>query len=344
MTAINAGLVAFQSRASELAKVANASTAIVQDLQEQVNAKEVSQRGALVLMLHIEKEYAKEQLASFPRPGSKDGNNPDIYEYQETKSDGGKTARKTNFYKEFTLSMDIAKKVNAMLADINAASNGEKTETNEAFARMGKPDLKAQQGRFEQQKNTLVQAVKKAFQLRFQIEDMKSVDGINVRFASKKDEDGNKVLANTTMPIILEDSEDPSRFDVLSIPSFLGLSIEKAKKSAEWQKDKWAAIKNSGSRDGKKGSGKAKAETVGNIDEATSMVGVLASYFEDDSKVALLLKKLNGKDNSDHLLLSVFSLAEQMNAYIVNNPELKARYERLVLAESASAPAKVANL
>lgn len=335
---VNAGLVAFQKRAAELAAVANNSEVINQEMASQVQAKEVTQRGALVLMLAMEAEYGKERIASFPRPGSKDGNNPDIYEYQETKSDGGKSAKKTNFYKEFVLSMTIAERVVATLADITAAQNGEKTETNDAFARMGKADLEAQAERFQQQKTNLIASVKKAMQLHFQIADFRAIEGVNIRYASKKDDNGNKVLANTTFPIILEDSEDLSRFDVLSIPQFLSLSIEKAKKSADWTKDKWAALKNSGSRDTKKGNGKNKAVTVGNIDDAAAMIGTLAGYLEDDGKVALLLKKLNGKENSDHLLLSVFGLAEQLNAYILDNPEMKARHDRLVLAASKAGP------
>lgn len=335
---VNAGLVAFQKRAAELAAIANNSEVINTEMTEQVKAKEVTQRGALVLMLAMEAEYTKEAIAAFPRPGSKDGNNPDIFEYQEVKSDGGKSAKKTNFYKEFVMSMTIAQQVVATLADITAAQNGEKTATNEVFARMGKADLDAQAARFNQQKTNLIASVKKAMQLHFQIADFKAIEGVNVRFATRKDDDGNKVLANTTFPIILEDSEDLSRFDVLSIPQFLALSIEKAKKSADWTKDKWAALKNSGSRDTKKGNGKDKAVTVGNIDDAAAMIGTLAGYLEDDGKVALLLKKLNGKENSDHLLLSVFGLTEQLVAYVTGNPELKARHDRLVLAASKAGP------
>lgn len=342
MATVDSTLSAVRARINEMVKIANKSEEIHNSVMKVIAAGETNKRGPLIVYWALLSEYG-EKLKDFPIPGSKqsDGvNNPDIYRYQQAKDNGDKVWKTDSFYRNFADATTDGVNIQHVLNDIALAVKGEETDTNGAFRNMGKPERDANRKRFEAQKTLLRSVYRRAFQLHFMIEAAKEA-GVGVRLATKKDKDGNIVLSNGTYPIHIYDVADPvNNFDVITVPSFLALDLQRAKDTAGPDGNIYLAFKNSGNRSGSSG---AKAvERKMDIKRLESELCDIANYLDTDDGMAQLYKKLNSKDKTDHFLLAVFDLYAALTD-VCHKKEYINRRERLLLAATETEPKKADN-
>lgn len=342
-------LQAAQRRAVEAVNLIANDEAITLAVQTVVKAGEDTKRGPLAVLWALRARLG-DKIDTFPVPGSKElegerSNEPkDVYRFQKRKDNGDKTWATGSFYKDFADDHPLGQQVGHVLAGLAAASKvpqeryeyeiGGKKYSNADFMAMPVIERKQQRKRFEAQRTAIRSAFRRAFLLHFHFAEVKEW-GIGIKIATKT-MDGVEVLTNGTYPIHVWNPDNPTEdFEVLSVPQFLAMRLDKAKDKAGANPDngaKFAAFKNSGGRGTKAGeTGTTKKYTQTSAEED---VAALGSYLETEEGTIAFLKRLTSKDKTDPLLITAVDLGIWLKEHVLSNPELMNRRSRLALEQN----------
>ena len=276
------------------------------DTSEFLDSKAVVNRGPLWIMIDLRLAYG-DDMNMFPYPDSKvtdpkHGNNPAKFPIPtKNAATGATTTGEGDFYKSFCAALPKMLEIQHDLDQI-AKAKADAVDTEAAFKTMNvvnRADLYANR---TAQKSALISLVKRAVQLHFQLIEAEALQKCKVTL--KKDGDGN--IASTTKPVIITNTDDPTDWSQVSIPSFLNLNVDEAIKNGGTRE----ALMNTAGRAAKKGQGGiGTEEKLPDVKGAEGMFAMLAHFFEDSTAKAKFMKRMNEDDAAD-LRETIFELSD----------------------------------
>lgn len=293
---------------------------------------EWKRRAAMVLYDDILRIYGKEAVNGMPVPGSKDGNNPALF---NVTVDG--RAVPHDWYNDFLDGIPVGKnftdQYNAVLA---------------RKANMNKIDFDREKNKWDQRRKSLRDALKKGMRVHFHIMDITNkLPGVTVEI----DRDEHGQLTNTTYPITLG---GPKRKDWLpyTVDQFLRLNVAKAMEKG----GTFEALRDTAVRAPKKkgtqpaatpaASAQPAEQPVANI-TISNLYPVLTgvAHFMDnaDTLRALYLALNAPPEKSDELVRIVGDLAKEFGT-IMARPAMKARYDKLAGPVQSQQPGAFAEI
>ena len=315
-------------------------------------AKEVVARSPVSACVRLTLIYG-EDMAGFPIPDSKDGNNPDVY--KEPIKGKDVTVR---WFNRFVSALDvphvmdepqlIGQNIPSMTYDeiideldkalMNPAQS-KVTFFNDNVAAVTLETWKKKYSGRRDAARTLVKKAVSIWQMMRQIENTHDKGKVRVRFMYDTHPDGKKTLSDTTSPIILDNPEEPEHFRQMKVSEFLNLdpAVSKAKGG------NFDTLRNSGKKapekDGKGGgeTDEKTAETMQlNINTFETAVAGLVHFLEETKNMRAVFYRLNTGKLSERkdLLLSIGSLYFQLDS-IMSKDNVKKDYDQVALAENA---------
>lgn len=277
------------------------------ELRDNVAADLRRKRGAVHLWHRISVAVADGKLPKdfwdkLPRPGTpeynKDGTRNNLFDTYQMEE--GERKRPASFYAHLTDALDSLNIIRDGQTAIKTALEGlrlaNKQETfeeaPEQYKKMNPAQRKAEIETMESLKQSARSQVRKAFQLHFQMEDVKEY-GMSVKIAMVKTADGVEP-AKTGKPITVQDPDNSGNFNVYTVDEFLNLKPGEAEKSG----GDFAALNVSGAKKRAPGGPKAKdAPWTGANFEAR--LNDFASKIEDSAFRARILARINDANDQE---------------------------------------------
>lgn len=322
-------------KASVISSKLNSDDTAKKVLHSAVLDNENAKKGPHLFYLNMVRVIGAEIMNSLPRVGSKDGNNPDVYDTTDT---NGKKV-------EGSMSGDIADTTDEGSAIVQSMRNiQQSTEISDA-------DKAERVAQFTQRRNRVRTIVRAAIRLHHHLADFREIDGISIGFAKTKvivnEKPVEKYRDDTTKPLFVVDMSDvengsTANAKYVSVGEFLSFKLDRAKAEIATGKNPWKAVVGSGKRGTKKKTGPAaQVKRIGSVDEAESYVAELAYWFGNiesagkDSGYGKIMNKLANMPKGDerkHFILSLGRLYYGMDGIGV---KIDAEYQRYVSEQSA---------
>lgn len=310
----------------------------IKDLETNAQAVLENKRGAVVLMLDLERIYGRDEiLKNWPVPGSeaKDVNNPDKYEKMVTDPISGETKKgKGSWYADLFDASKPGKELAAKLSSWKAAKANEKGKhILPEHAKMAGDELKltAEKSRLDtfrtSKKNAIIRAVNVIIQMqRLNEETQMAVELIT-------NDDGTPYQSNKLFYVY--NKKKRSEFRPLTVGQLLALSVDKAK-AAGGEYAHVMGTTGRGPKGGEKGEQKVTLETIPQFDNITAEYATFFEKMRADTKAMnAFLTHLNGA-GSDDLLLSLNSIMTDIDSYL-SKPGLAKRISALLSDERKEA-------
>ena len=287
---------ALRESAAKLALIAGSTTQNA--IEETEYTKDILRESTFTILSAMQEDYVtddEDKLASFPRPDSDTGNNPDKFKIKGKNAKGETVMRPTTFYVQFVGSLAKGKallvEADAILAmlDDKASKAGVPDKfkvqwadvgTNNSLKAMAQDRLAYVQGRFR----GMVANVKKAMKLYFQLSDVQGLEDIGCEVQSN---DAGKI---NFMPIFLyriagqsKEGKDIADFDKckhLSLGNFLKINVKKAMEmdGGATYDNLLVTLKREQGEEG--GDGKNKPQDIETAETAEARLGDIAEYFD----------------------------------------------------------------
>lgn len=343
---------ALRESAAKLALIAGSATQNA--IEETEDTKDILRESTFTILSAMTEDYVtddEDKLASFPRPDSDTGNNPDKFKIKGKNAKGETVMRPTTFYVQFVGGLAKGKAllveadaILAMLDDKASKANVPdkfKTQwaeagTNNSVKAAAQDRLAYVQGRFR----GMVANVKKAMKLYFQLSDVQALEGIGCEVQSN---DAGKV---NFMPIFLYkikgviDGEEIPDFDKckhLSLGNFLKINVAKAKEmdGGATYDNLLATLKREQGEEG--GDGKNKPQDIETAETAEARLGDIAEYFDriqrdkTGAEWGTFLKRVNA-NGSDDLIENLFLLKDTL-VKLCSEPKVAKRFAAIQEAE-----------
>lgn len=310
---------------------------IEEKIVETADAVETVKRNPLVVMFMLQDKFNGQgnvpNLDDYPVPGSKTGDNADVYDVKVKNAAGEMKSAKGSFWKDVANDMDEAKAVKLQLDAVNAKTGRWNVGADETSATEFR---RIQEKRKLETRLTAIRScVTKAASLHFQFKALDACSGVKYTFATDT-VDGQEVLANVTSPVTVYDPAKPGTFEAMSVGQFLQLDPSEAATNGGTYS---ALIKTLG-RDGGNGQGgtdKNKVKPIAGIDQFEMIAAEMAAFMDDKKNEAALAKSLSAKDSDDFVL----TLGDLCTGLDVVWTRIQDRYTNLKIAqEKADSKAK----
>ncbi len=317
----NVSAISRENIALTMAAAVAGNLTLTQDTEEVLSSAVVLKRAPLWILADL--KAAGVDVAAYPHPDSKAGNNPAKFEgFRKDPKTGEKKAYTVDWYNVYCSGLPTGKRIAAALA---AISEEEKVSKSVATSEEKKS--------LNQQMNNLRNLYRRAIKLEYQFNAVNSLPHVAVAYRMTKGEDGADVLKSTPYPINLYNPKDPTDFNILSIGSFLGLNVAAAQSNGG-TKEALLATAGKGTTEDEE----AETPAIDSVETFEDYAAEMEASFENDRMVGEIYSRLNGKD-SDDFLLTMFSLARHFEL-VCNKPALQARFKAINEAKLSAKSAK----
>lgn len=297
-----------------------------QDVNELIDAKEITKKGPAVIALDFSRDFTPEQIDAMPVPGStaEKTNNPDRYS-EKVVVKGEEKKRPASYYGKLHDSSKIGQPIMIALNDM-ALAQADDAAASAAYKRMTKTERTAETARLSQRRTTGRTNMILAVKVLKQFSTVNAMENCGVRFffedAKAKPED--RRIKNTPACIIVFDKHEPINGSPISVGKFLRLKPDAIKHDA-----KLADLLETSSKK-KPAAGTGAAEQAAySLDVMVPNTGLMYFYTEklrhDDKLLGAYYNRLN---TSDDFVLNTFRLAEWFEM-VTTKPELAKRYAKI---------------
>lgn len=306
-------------------------------VKEQMEAKEITESGAIRILLALQQAYGQE-MAAFPRPGStaETSDNPDKFKVSVQSSNGSQRLVDRSFFVEFADNTKEGKAILQELKYCKALTNMEmdKSQVPETFKeKYPNPEaIAVRKSYLEGRRNTIRTAYKKAVALGYQCEDIDSLDKVSITFVWANKE--KTEVQNTKTPIRLSDVDNPDKWGYFSISQVMRMSVPKALESG----GTYQALLDTVRRDGKEGQGGKSEAAPKQIRTADTFAARIVDIHEaldfafTDKNGRQFHKDIKDslhKAGSDDVLLSLYDLKNAFEE-LLKDDKLTVRLEKLL--------------
>lgn len=330
--------LALQLAAKEDASI---SAAIV----EQMEAKEITESGAIRILLALKKAYGQE-MAAFPKPGTtfETSDNPDKFKKEVPAAKGGHRMAERSFYVEFADQTKEGKAILQELGWIKILRNPEANQNlvgNEFQEKYPNPEaLAVRESYLEGRRNTIRNAYKKAVAFGYQYSDIEALDKVTISFVWADRQ--QTAVQNTKTPIRLGDADNPNKWQYVSISQLMRMSVPKA---IEVDGGSYTSLFNTMKRDKDEngaGSSKAAPQQIRTADTFAARItdideGLDFAFTTENGKAMLKDIKDNlHKAGSDDLILSLNSIRQRCDVFL-RDPKIAVRLQALLDAQDKAA-------
>lgn len=323
--------------AAEMAEIANQDDALALLTTEALDAGETVKRSPLTIMVRLQKDFG-DKLNTWPVPGSKGGDNPDVYTTKEMNAKKEWVDKPHAFYKDLVADLAEGEAILETIAELDVADNTPEKGKKE-HVELGTLGIQQARSMMRQRFDAMVELYRSAMRLHHKIAELHENFGDVVKVDYSRDKD--KVTPKkATLPLFIQDIAEPTKAKAFGVKAFTNLNVAKAKAKG----GDYFAIVSSGGRQGGEGQGAGDDDAEGfsvsgeNFDDTTA---AYANFWDDVDNVQIVYKELNAKDKagnhvSDELLLSLATIAENTSA-IIGKPAMAARLKALKAKQSEAA-------
>lgn len=281
-----------RKEAMEVISKLSDNAAVTAEIESNLDAKEVTERGAVHFMVTLRRLFTDAVMNAWPVPGSTDGNNPDLHKYQETKTDGGTAQKTVSFYSTVCELHPIGASYRSALEALAKAERGDADADDEMKA-WGDVERDAFKQRMTKRLSNFKTLFRKAVALHHQFAAINSLKGIEATLLTIDDE-GTPIASPAC--IWVRETANPKASKVLNQSQFL------AYKPAKMVGEGWEALqktmdrKPAGSQAGKAKDGESpKANTVATFEACAN--AMLNGLDDADVRSKLMAHIAKGKDN-----------------------------------------------
>ncbi len=312
--------VAVGALAVSFARIGAKNEAFLHEIDVTLAAKEVTQKGALSMLLRMQDAYKPEELDAMPVPDTEDGNNPAKRKRDVQDPKTGETKSITeDFYSGLFDNLPVGDNISKTLDAIsNALSGGKDGPVDKT--------LPSDQAGLIRLRKTLVgrrQAgrglLKRTMKLYHQYNAVDEMDSVQLDVATEE-KDGKEIVSGTTYPITIFNKADMKQFRPFSISSFLALDVAEAVAAG----GSWQNLMDTMGRD--KGGSTGDGIPPVTLKTFESFLSGVANFVDDH--LGQISKKLDAKDGKDTIVTLV-------DLYVALTPlyeKHKAEYDRIVMA------------
>lgn len=311
-----------------IALAAKESKAMGETMVVLMEAKEVTEQGAINLFIALRDTYG-EELSSFPRPGStvETSNNPDVIKVEKRNPQtGNKTVVRSSFYVTFADNTAEGKTVLQELGWLKILNNPEadKNLVPKEFAKLyPNPETrKIHSAYLEGRRNTIRKGYKDAMDLAYAMIDLNNLAQVQADFVWVDPEKMDKVV-NTKKPIRVSSTKSADQWEYITQSTAKRFDCERAKENGGTFDALFETLKRSAEGDGGKGGNQNKPQLIRTVDTFEARIvdvhEALVHTWEADGKKLKsdITRKLQAENASD-FRLSLSDLHQAIGQWLGN--------------------------